>query len=459
MSSIYDFDIDSYTEIELLSVLGIETPIDNLTNIDIVNCIRMKQYEMKKQNNTDSHDIKNINEFFINAGKKLLSYINNIKPVQLPPANYDILQSQNQLRGGQHSVTTDKVVPPVNVAEYKFPDGVLNPLARRTVTKVITIDSMFREKYDYTSSNKFNWNLSTSENKVVSMKLISVELPVMWYDIVDKNHANEITITLCNLKKYDFKPQVVTLYVPPGNYNNDDMEAVINKLFENNRKGLEYLIFDIDPTTTLSSIRLASDLDTNEERIYTNILDNTSDEYSPNFSFKVSFFDDSSYRKSGDSNFDDMNIMFCKTIGWYMGFRNTSYEITRNNTYTEYIRTTNPKHVYEAALVSETSFSGGRGNYIYVAVDDFNRNCLTETISSKTGNVFVGNNILGRISLNATSRDILINQASDRIFKQRDYLGPVSLRKFNISLLNRYGDLLDLNNNDFSIALELTILY
>ena len=52
----------------------------------------------------------------------------------------------------------------------------------------------------------------------------------------------------------------------------------------------------------------------------------------------------------------------------------------------------------------------------------------------------------------------MINQ-SDKIFRQRDYLGPVTIRKLNIRLLNRFGDPIDINNNDFSMALELKVLY
>ena len=53
----------------------------------------------------------------------------------------------------------------------------------------------------------------------------------------------------------------------------------------------------------------------------------------------------------------------------------------------------------------------------------------------------------------------MINNANDRIFKQRDFLGPVTMRKFSIEILDKFGKLIDLNNNDFSLSLEMTILY
>jgi hypothetical protein len=96
---------------------------------------------------------------------------------------------------------------------------------------------------------------------------------------------------------------------------------------------------------------------------------------------------------------------------------------------------------------------------MFLAVNDYNRNCLTETISSQIGDVFVGNNILGRISCTSSPMEVMVSTPADRIFRQRDYLGPVSLNKFTIELLNKYGDLIDLNNNDFSLSLELTVVY
>jgi hypothetical protein len=91
-------------------------------------------------------------------------------------------------------------------------------------------------------------------------------------------------------------------------------------------------------------------------------------------------------------------------------------------------------------------------------VDDYNKNSLAETISSSVGDVFIGNDILGRLSIENSPNEIMINQ-SDKIFRQRDYLGPITLRKLNIRLLNRFGDPIDINNNDFSMAFELKVLY
>jgi hypothetical protein len=48
---------------------------------------------------------------------------------------------------------------------------------------------------------------------------------------------------------------------------------------------------------------------------------------------------------------------------------------------------------------------------------------------------------------------------SDLIYKRRDYFGPVKIEKINIRLLDRYGEILDIVNNDYAIAIELTTMY
>ena len=43
--------------------------------------------------------------------------------------------------------------------------------------------------------------------------------------------------------------------------------------------------------------------------------------------------------------------------------------------------------------------------------------------------------------------------------KTRKYNGPINLKKMNISVMDKYGDIIDLNQMDFSFSLDLEILY
>jgi hypothetical protein len=56
----------------------------------------------------------------------------------------------------------------------------------------------------------------------------------------------------------------------------------------------------------------------------------------------------------------------------------------------------------------------------------------------------IGNNILGRITLNAFPDTLITNNNSDRILKKREYYGPVRIRQLEVSLTNKYGKLINM---------------
>ena len=66
---------------------------------------------------------------------------------------------------------------------------------------------------------------------------------------------------------------------------------------------------------------------------------------------------------------------------------------------------------------------------------------------------------MARISITNDANTVLFNNASDCILKKRDYFGPVKLERMNIRILNRFGDVINLNKNDYSIVFEVTQLY
>ena len=83
---------------------------------------------------------------------------------------------------------------------------------------------------------------------------------------------------------------------------------------------------------------------------------------------------------------------------------------------------------------------------------------LTIIIKNHTDN-YLGNNIIGRLTIDGGINTIITNNNSDCVFKKREYFGPVKLEKLHIRLLDKYSSVLNLNNNDISILLELEQIY
>ena len=145
-----------------------------------------------------------------------------------------------------------------------------------------------------------------------------------------------------------------------------------------------------------------------------------------------------------------------------MGFRKPYYKITFENKVINNIKNSSTAVIYNGYLQSESSYGSSLQNYIFLDINDFNQNEITDAFVSSVNNQkneYIGNNILARISVSSSFYSTLFDNASDKIFKQRDYLGPVRLNKLHIRLLNKFGDIVDLNENDFSFALELSIIY
>ena len=454
-----DLDINNYSEDELYSLIKYEGDNKNASPIQITNQVNKVIGQcVQKYKNIDF--LESFIPFLNEVNDKLIEYSEIRNPVQYYPTNYNILQSQNQTSGGTHSITTDKIIPVLNVNDYQLPAGVINPIERRTVKKIISIDSIFRENYNNTSSSDFVWFLPNREYKVVSIKLVSLELPVMWYSISEKNNSNTFSITTYNIKGLPDKKHKIEM--PSGNYMASEFAIALTNYMLNKGEGLQFLICTINSITSKTVIRCRENLDGCE-----NIFDVSKDHYSPEFYFSIDFGENNalecdigSSSQSNDSlkeNNEDRYSQYC--LGSFLGFTKRYYEVHKEDTYTDYVYNGNNIITYECFLQSESSYGNGRTNYIFVSVDDYNNNFINETIIASSLNNYLGTNILGRISVNETFNAILMNTISDKIFKQRDYMGPINLNKFHIKLLDKYGQVIDLNNNDVSLAIELTILY
>ena len=140
------------------------------------------------------------------------------------------------------------------------------------------------------------------------------------------------------------------------------------------------------------------------------------------------------------------SIDLYQTMGWNLGFRKESYtSIKIGNVWT---------------IISEYSYGAAFDNYLFLEIDDFQRNFITDSIISviKPNKGYIGKNIIARIPF-STSYNIINSNDSNCLFKAREYLGPVRLEKLRIRLLNRFGEVISMNQNDYSIMIEFVQLF
>jgi len=337
------------------------------------------------------------------------------------------------------------------VNEVKYTPGSLNAVHRNFVTKTICIDSLFRSDYTTTMSSNFSFTLPNPITKVASMRLVSSEFPHSWYSFASQNKSNTFTIVLYNAYVYDSSGDVVLqeriehkIVIPEGNYLSDDLEKTINNMFNNIGYGLDFLVFTINEQTAKSSFRCRAPTDLPAIPIP---FDMNSDRYSENFYYEIYF------------NLEEPTRPLYLNAGWTLGFTSDAYQVLSgegNIIHTEFTESV----IYYNYLESESTYGKPRFDYFFIDVDDFNNNFATNSIISVSGltKSTVGKNTLGRVSVDNGPNSIITTDNSGLIKKQRDYFGPVTISKLHIKILDKFGQLIDFNNNDYSIVLELDVL-
>lgn len=158
-----------------------------------------------------------------------------------------------------------------------------------------------------------------------------------------------------------------------------------------------------------------------------------------------------------ENNNEDNSITLPLTLGWILGFRSSKYEsqlIYNNDT-----------GVYDSSsiIISEGCCDTNKMQYVYISVDDFNNNSNNYYKSAFSGSL-LGNNILAKLinddDNNKTSicSDVFTTSNQNGL-RKRSYFGPVNIQKLHIQLLDEYGRLVNLNDNDWSCSLTFEVLY
>jgi hypothetical protein len=128
------------------------------------------------------------------------------------------------------------------------------------------------------------------------------------------------------------------------------------------------------------------------------------------------------------------------TAGWLFGFRLPKYLNINGN------------------LQSEGLFDGSGDKYIYLCLNDYQyNNNITNIIGFDKS--IMNENILAKIPIVNGKLSIVIDDNNNPLIKTRKYNGPVNITKIHLKIFDKFGNIIDLNNMDFSFTLELEVLY
>lgn len=408
-SNTFDFNINNYEIKDLQNFFNID---DGYSEKDII--VSSNTFKSKIMNISDTVFRDNLLLFIKKAENFLIEYVSaknntNNKLEIVNKANKNIITHN------------DKNYVHSNPSQYFH--GNLNPLNTRITHTYISIDSKFRENYYTSSSSDFYIHLPSKIKRVVSMQITSFELPISFYGISKSLGNNYFTIIITDINHVISEKHIT---IPDGNYTGYSLIDYINSaLCPTDANGnmlnpedlFSYITFNLD----------ISKIDGTGTGRISVITNNTNIAH-----YKLDF--------SHKHNCGKINTHPTSRCGYILGFVKEIYE--KNSKY----------H-------SESIIDIFPSRYIYLSIDDFNNNfsylflpvCKQATTFSST--------IIAKIPINASYFSLLTENNLKIITDERQYFGPVDIDRLRITLLDEYGNILDMNNGNYSFCILIKKIY
>jgi hypothetical protein len=365
--------------------------------------LRQIEYYVEKIKMVPNFETMNVDELFNKLAVSATS-----KSAHPENRYFETEQEEQKYR----TTTNHKMIDPhllVNSFPYPIAPTNLNSIKRVTQFKNLCFNSCFRHDYYKTSACDFQYTIPSEIKHVVSMRLASVELPNTWYLFSERNKSNYFHLTVYDPLSEETTTTMIT--IPDGSPDIDSIATYMNTMYFYNSGRMDALslfLFHIDESTFKTTLSFFSG------------------ENTTGITYSLCFV-------------DDLNANIMTTFGWIMGFRLANY----NNITTP--------------ITSEGMFDAAGDRYIYVAVNDYqkNNNALNMVCFD---NSVMEEDIIGKIPVTTGKLSIIITE-NNSLVKTRRYNGPVNIRNLHVRLLDKFGEVLDLNNMDFSFTLEFEILY
>lgn len=289
--------------------------------------------------------------------------------------------------------------------------GDITILKKKTTTTSFCINTMFRDSSS-TSATDCVMELPYQLKNVLSMEVTSVEIPQGIYLFSDYLLSNTIYFKVYSGSTTTEK----LIHFPQGNY-----PTLTNSLSSNNYN------LDVMMTTTLNS-----ELSTNTFNVSVNKATNQVTISNSTYIFEMYII------------YQGTNKDIKKTMGWILGFRN-------------------PFYVNEKSYTSESLYNTTPAEYLYLEINDYNIPSISSKVFGLFSESFLDKNIIAKIDYcyktNYPLFETICFNKSRVLSSLREYFGPVYLGKFSIRLLDKFGQVVDLNGLDYSFTLELKILY
>jgi hypothetical protein len=246
---------------------------------------------------------------------------------------------------------------------------------------LISIDSRFRDKSLFKNSGKFTYFSPNTYKSVISIKIVSIEFPNLFYTFTKIKQNISFYIATNTISPYKIQ-------IKEGNYTSSQIIDELNSKFSilKSASGLD-IIASLDTVTGKTMIKSVGSI----------------------------FF---------SLNFTNSNL------GKHLGYNENIYENLNQ---------------YESEGIMDIVGDP----YFYVNINDWG------DLVTQLGN----RNILGKVILNKSKTVMVFDNQANFLAKTFTFVNPTTVNKLNIELLDINGITIDMVNLDYSLTLELKMVF
>ena len=294
----FDLNIDNYTKDELINMFELPNNFDK--NIVEIQETKLKEGILNNNKIKKETKIKTVN-FLIKAKNIILnnsSKQNSIGPLQKKIEDFYnssyTLQSSELEDHDENMVQIRKEKPYLSSYPSEFFPGIINPLKKKTIKKILNIDTKFRENYYTCPSTNFNFTLPINMNDIIQMQMAAIELPKT-YNVISKQYGN-------NFFSLTVNGSTTIINIQDGTYTPDTIIDSINSKLTLLGDPYDKVVF---------MVNLFNISGTNQTLVGEKTLGSVT-------SLELNF-------QADKYGIEDRNTPLPLKFGWYLGFRNGIY--------------------------------------------------------------------------------------------------------------------------------------
>lgn len=412
--------------------MSFDLNINNYSLADLMDIYELQQFELNKKSIHTKYNLlsnslmgahdniekkEKIKQFLNKSYSKLLEFIKKDSYKLIDTDFFNTMVPNETFDSGNNHI--------IKKQQKNF-TGLINPLYTNKTSTLLNINTTFRKNYYNEPSTDFVFNLPTTFKNVVQLTLVDISIPAQSnYTFSSKLRTNEFNIETYNSSaESDISNHQIK--IKDGNYTGKELENYLNR----------YLFSQNDLS------RVACEFD--------------------NISHKFRFYQDTRTGDNGGINGEDISKCFNinwqliddkrpvqLNMGWLLGYRQQYYKWSDDYTLS------GETGVFKLEGYCPESTFNPVSKYFLLSIDDFNNNYGTSIVSPFQESAMNNKAILAKIPIYPD----LNNVENSNFESKREYFGPVNIDKIRVQLLDEYGRIVDLNNNDYCFTLRIDQQY